>query len=471
MIHVPLQMPGRKPVPILLAGTLISVSALIPSYALGSPPALEVVHGSPGSRVEVSYDGREVAHIVEDDAPEDFVAQAEGPPVIYGAAPDWVNTVRRQVGGLQIEDLNGDGALDLAVVCYNSASFPPYDDWHNLIYFNTGTELEASASWISADEVSTGDVQVGDINGDTFPDVFAANGGFPMDPSRIYFGSAAGPSTTAGWTAGDTSWTNYALIFDVDHDEDLDVFTANQGNSELDPHRPMYGYINTAGSLETNPSWQSAETSIQNFLAFGDLDGDGWEDLAVSKWVGFESGIYRSAMGVLDTVPTWTTGTTDSDRGVAWADMDDNDDPDLALGYDPTQVWTNVDGVLTQTWAATGTFFGQQDLRWADVDDDGDPDLAEIHFANGVVNLYLTEGGVLGTTPAWSYNSAGAGTALAFGDLNGDGRLDLAVGNAGDPSVLVFYNQLPVNDIFADGFESGNVDAWTTSVGGPGPGP
>ena len=52
------------------------------------------------------------------------------------------------------------GLIDLVVGCYISDSYPPYDDWENLIYYNTGTELEANPSWVSTDEVSTGDVQV-----------------------------------------------------------------------------------------------------------------------------------------------------------------------------------------------------------------------------------------------------------------------------------------------------------------------
>jgi hypothetical protein len=300
------------------------------------------------------------------------------------------------------------------------------------------------------------------INDDAFPDVFAANGGFGMSPSVIYFGGPAGPSMTPGWAeAGGATWTNYARPFDVDHDGDVDVVTANQGNSQDDPYRPMRLFQNQDGVLDTSPVWQSSETSIQNFLDFADMDGDGWEDLAVSKWANFESGVYRNDGGALDTVPSWTTGDTDTDKGVAWADVDGNDRPDLALGHDPTELFHNELGVLSLDWSATGTFFGHSELRFEDVDRDGDPDLAEIHFSNGVVNLYLNQEGVLETTPSWSYDSAGVGTAIAFGDIDGDDMPDLVVGNSGDVSVMVFLNLLesPVL-IFSDGFESGDTMAW-----------
>jgi hypothetical protein len=435
---------------------LASLIIAFPALAADAPP---------DERIEVSEDGLVTVELPT--AAEEVVTAAapEGVALPYGTTPDWGNTLRRQVGGLVVADMNGDNLPDVVVACYNSQSFPPYEDWHNMIYYNTGTELEADPSWISADEVSTGDIKVALINGDAFPDIFAANGGFAMAPSVIYFGTAGGPSTTPGWSeSGGSTWTNYALPFDLDHDGDIDVATANQGNSPQDPYRPMRLFLNDEGTLATVPAWQSAEMSISNFLSFGDLDGDDWEDLAVSKWANFESGVYKNVMGTLQTTPVWTTGDTDTDRGVAWADVDGDEDPDLALGHDPTLLYTNQAGTPTATWSASGTFFGHQDMAWADVDGDGDDDLAEVHFSNGVVNIYRNDDGTLTTSPWWSFDSPAVGTALAFGDINGDSALDLVVGNAGDVSVMVFYNQLGPVEIFTDGFESGDTSAWSNTV-------
>jgi len=411
-------------------------------------------------RVEVSEDG--LAR-VNPDAAAAPVESNRDPDVPFPAMADWTSPLRVQVGGLAVADVNGDGANDLVVGCYHSSSYPPYDDWENLIYLNTGSELEAAPSWISADERSTGDIRVALINDDPYPDVFAANGGFEMAPSVIYFGSAGGPSTTPAWFASDVSWTNFAAPFDVDHDGDIDVATANQGNSQDDPYRPMALYLNDAGTLSTTPAWLSAETSIQGFLAWGDLDGDGWEDLAVSKWSGFESGVYRNAAGTLEPTPTWTTGDTDSDKGVAWADVDGDLDPDLALGHDPTQLWTNTAGSMAVTWTSAATYHGHSDLAWEDIDLDGDPDLAEVHFSDGKAHIYLNRNGVLDSAPSWTFDSPHVGTAIAFGDINGDGLPDLVVGNSGDTSLWVFYN---TGDppIFVDGFETGDTTRWSSTV-------
>ena len=423
-----------------------------------------------GQSIEVSSDGQETVVVQASRADGTVTVSRSGVP--YGSTPDWQNDLRRQVGGLQAVDMNGDGSIDVVVGCYNSSSYPPYEDWENLIYYNIGGELEASPSWVSTDEVSTGDVQVADINGDTYPDIFAANGGYSMSPSVIYWGSPTGPSTSPGWVSAEPSlaWNNYAILFDFDHDNDIDVVTANQGNSTSDPYRPMYAFFNNAGVLSTMPGWQSTEWSIQGFLAFADYDGDGWEDLAVSKWVNFESGVYKNVAGTLQTTPIWTTGDDDSDKGVAWADVDGNTWPDLALGHDPTLLYSNDAGTLTSAWSSGATYFGHSDIRFCDVDRDGDPDLAETHFSDGKVHIYLNNDGVLDTTPSWTYDSPTVGTAIAFGDINGDQWPDLIVGNAGDPSVKVFYAEVPplLGDVNCDGsLNNFDIDPFVLAIADP----
>jgi hypothetical protein len=371
--------------------------------------------------------------------------QADG--VLYRATPDWQVNLRRQVGALVIADLNNDGKNDLFVGCYTSASQPPYPDWHDMIFFNTGSGFADTPGWISADHIHTGDAQVGDVNGDGIPDVVAISGGTALSPVRAYYGHAGAgsmPSTSPDWisTPPRTGWPTSGLLFDIDADGDLDLVTTNQGVSP-DPFRPMYFFRNSAvqggPGLETSPSWQSAESSIQNGLAAADIDGDQDLDLAVAKWVNFQTGIYRNAGGTLETTPAWTTGDSGTDKGVAFADVDGNGWQDLAVGHDePSRLYSNTDGVFSLTWEAEAPFFGQQDVRFADVDRDGDMDYAEVHFGDGRTHLYLNRSGTLDVPPSWTYDAVEVGTALAFGDINGDGWTDMAIGYSGNVCVRVF---------------------------------
>ncbi len=437
---------------------------------LGAAPVLEA--GPPALRIEVSPDGQQVV-VLEPSPTDSLVTTRGGAP--FGTTPDWQNNLRRQVSSLEIGDLNNDGWNDLAVGCYSSQSFPPYTDWENLIYYNTGSgTLPADPSWVSTDEVSTSDIKLGRLNADAYLDIFAGNGA-GLAKNVIYFGGPAGPSPTPGWISNEpiNCWTNAVTLFDIDHDGDLDVFTGNQGVSPT-PFRRIYGFRNDGGVVNPTPYWQSDDESITGGVDFADYDGDGWEDLAVSKWTnGHQSGVYKSAGGTLQTLPVWTTGQSSTERGARWSDLDGNGWPDLVIGHGPPQAYYNTNGILTLTWTAQTNSSAPQDMRLADVDRDGDDDFVEIQFSTGMVRLHMNNGGALETVPSWTYDSPGAGSALAVGDLNGDNFPDLAVGNSGQPCIFIFFGQGPAlcpGDMHCDGVvDFDDIDLFVEALGYSGP--
>lgn len=404
------------------------------------------------------------------------VATMGDPPALpFAETPDWQNDIRVQVGGLAFGDLDGNDLPDLALVCYQSNSFPPYEDWRNFVYFNEGDTLEAEAGWVSDDERHSGDAAIGDIDGDGFNDLVVANGGGGYAPNAIYFGGAEGLATAPAWLSAQPAWATSLELFDVDGDGDLDLLTTNQGAGQGDAYRPMYLFRNEEGALETVPSWQSAEASIQNDAAVGDIDDDGDLDIGVAKWVGFESAIHSNVDGTPETTPAWTAGSTEGDRGIEFADMDGDGDLDVVLGVDDTlKIFRNEgDGTYTDVWTAAQTA-NHQDLLVTDFNADGLPDIVDIDFSTGRADLYLNSPSFPATTPSWSYDAPGSGTALAAADVNGDGMPDLAIGYSGTPSAVIFHNQLqpagPDDLIFANGFErpAPAQCGWDTSLGTPG---
>ena len=412
-----------------------SVVAFVSGHAIGG-----------GERVEISPDGRAV--VTGDPYPA-----GSGGSVLLGAGvpfpttPDLTLELRRQVGGLKVADMNGDGLNDIVVGCYISNSFPPYEDWHDFIlyndYANEPSDLGAWPVWLSDNETHTGDVQVGEVDGQPGLELVTVHGSLSTGSVRIFTGAPGGPETTASYQCStpQTAWGTSGLLVDLDNDQDLDLVTTNQGVFP-DSFRPMYQFENEGGSMSVAPVWQSSEQSIQGGLSAGDLDNDGFVDIGVSKWVNFESGVYWNNAGTLDVDQGLTVGNTNDERGSALADFDGDGSLELAIGGGPT-AWYDYDGAaLSSAWTSSPPFVSAaQDMVAHDIDGDGDPDLAEIIFSDGRAHIYVNNGGVLDTTPSWTFDASEVGTAIAFGDINGDGLDDLVTGYSGNTCVRVFLAQ------------------------------
>jgi len=107
-------------------------------------------------------------------------------------------------------------------------------------------------------------------------------------------------------------------------------------------------------------------------------------------------------------------------------------------------------------WESDAPFYSQQEVAFHDIDRDADPDFCEVNFGDGRTHLYLNRSGVLDSPPSWTYDASEVANCVAFGDLNGDGWDDLAIGYSGDISVRVFYAVPP--DCVADFNNDGSVN-------------
>jgi hypothetical protein len=411
--------------------------------ALSVPAAVVLSAGSAvgQSAVEISEDGRRAAFPALEPAAEPGSPEGGG-SVPFGTEPDFQIDLRRQVGGLAIADMNADGFNDIVVVCYISNSFPPYEDWREMIFYGTASGPSGTPGWISDNETHAGDVQIGDINGDTHPDMVVVRGGsVRTDPVQVYFGSPSGPATSPGFAASFArrQWGTAGDLVDIDDDGDLDVVTTGQGLSP-DPFRPILLLRNNDGVLNPVPAWQSGAEEISNGVAHADLLGsDGLPELVTAKWVNFNSAVYENIGGTPGAFPFASVPGDDTDRGAQVGDVNGDGLPEVLFGGDPATLYRLESGALVPVWSASPPNGGTQDIRLHDIDGDGDLDVADVVFSSGRAYLYQNNNGVLDTTPTWTYDAPEVGTAIAFGDLNHDGRDDLVVGYSGNTCVRVFY--------------------------------
>lgn len=170
----------------------------------------------------------------------------------------------------------------------------------------------------------------------------------------------------------------------------------------------LLGVVGTSAVAQplfnVNPDWVSTDTEYSTGAALVDLNRDGWLDLVVSNG-------NDMAQQHLAVYYNLGNGTLQSSPG-----------------------WQSTDFVYN----------GHLDV--ADVNADGWPDVAVATLGSGssgrgpIARLYMNNAGTLGATPAWSANIVGNAFGCAFGDMNNDGRPDLAVGTGWAYSPQIYYH-------------------------------
>ncbi|MBD3161927.1 MAG: hypothetical protein GF346_06540 [Candidatus Eisenbacteria bacterium] len=242
----------------------------------------------------------------------------------FSDSPVWTSGDDFYCFSLSFGDLDNDGDPDLA--CATG------DDYYNhrelrRIYRNVDGTLESLPSWTSQEEEYSLDVVWGDFNGDGEQDVAFAG---TSNPNRIYFTENGVLQTSAGWSSEDASiWANTAAAGDVDGDGHLDLAIAD--NSQLGGNGRHKLYRNLGnGTLSAQPVWESSQGGYGSHVSFIDLDEDGDLDLATGRWWGSVQ-IFENQGGSLDTQPAYSSATSSVIENEVWEDADNDG---LQLGID-----------------------------------------------------------------------------------------------------------------------------------------
>jgi subtilisin-like proprotein convertase family protein len=337
----------------------------------------------------------------------------------------WMATENDRTYSLAWADFDDDGDPDFAVGNMNEP---------NRLYRNDGMVggvLQTTLVWSWGGADATAAVAWGDADGDGDPDL--AVGNMYDGPSYLYRNDGGTLEVDPVWSSIDTDETADLAWGDVDGDGDLDLFLGN-----LD--QPDRVYRNDSAALETGAAWASAGFNEFGRVAWGDVENDRDLDLAATR--GSEVEFYLNDGGQLQPTPTWSSGSIGTVGDVAWGDVDGDGDLDLAvgLGYDgdlgePNLLYENMGGALSASPVYTTT---EEDwtcgVAWGDIDGDGDLDLVAANW--GPNRLYRNDDGILTPSGVWSSTEVDWSSRVALGDVDRDGDLDLAVGNLNQPDRL-----------------------------------
>jgi large repetitive protein len=360
---------------------------------------------------------------------------------------------------VDLVDVDGDGDLDV----FKAEGTDSLAGRPNQLLINTGGGrfVNESATRLPPSVANSTKADFGDVDGDGDLDAIIANVGgeqLLLNDGEGFFtdGSAALPAPLPIFS--DISAD--ARFADVDGDGDLDILVSNED--------PFPGGLGAQNRLWINPGDggfvdQTASrlpVAIDQTAAMlpGDIDEDGDLDIVVLNR-GQENVLINNGTGFFtDETAARFPVTTDSTRGGGLADLDGDGDLDLVTGNsrgEAAAIYFNDGGVFV-----AGTFGMTpspdetiSSLELVDLDGDGDLD---VYLSNA--GRFQAGHGFLGGPDRYFRNN-GRGefvertashfqppddptTDAAFGDIDGDGDVDLVVANSGengDERVFVNY--------------------------------
>jgi hypothetical protein len=268
-----------------------------------------------------------------------------------------------------------------------------------------------------------------DYDGDGKLDLFLVNS---AGRHALFRNEGEGTFTDQTVSAGLDARVGYGMgcaAADYDGDGDLDLFITGDGRNTLYRNRGD-------GTFEdvTDPAGVRGGGWCTS-AAWGDVDGDGWLDLYVCRYLRLSPGAPRiwSYRDVMMACPPriypGEPGTLYRNRGGTAA-----------------QPWSCTFLDVTEAWGAVARDGKSLGCTFTDVDDDGRLDLFVAN--DGVANrLFRNRGDRFaeeGLLAGVAYNANGdaeASMGVDVGDYDGDGRLDLVVTSFQNETDAIYRNE------------------------------
>ncbi|MBC7554343.1 MAG: VCBS repeat-containing protein, partial [Taibaiella sp.] len=247
-------------------------------------------------------------------------------------------------------------------------------------------------------------------------------------------------------------------IADIDGDGKSDFIVINSGLNTLSVFKNIGTGPGIGSGTFASPVNFSTSTG-PHYLKIADIDGDGRQDIIVAN-----TSTSANKVSILRNTSTpasvsfaakvdYSSGGT-APIDIAIADFDADGKPDIAVVNQNSarvSVLRNMSslGIINTTSFATAVSFNTGTVPFkvfaGDLDGDGKPDLAVTNYISGTVSVFhntATPGTITSTTFATPVSLTGlnAPTGIAAADIDGDNKPEIIATNSGTEKISIFKN-------------------------------